>query len=111
MPARGHINGDPRIGSHRGRGHIVTAPLIWSGRTQDNQNVDRQIVGIVHGPGGAPGVDGEVIWNNGGTLASAPIWAFGAWEPLSNGDPVSPELIWDSHGACVVGFVPQLPPE
>lgn len=111
MPTRGHINGDNRIGSHRGRGHIITNPVTWSGRTQDNQNIARQILGIIQGPGGAPGLDGEVVWNNGGVLDSAPIWTFGFWAPLTNGDPVSPELIFDSVGDCVVGFVPQPPPE
>ena len=30
----------------------------------------------------------------------------GYWTPITNGDPVSPELIFDSDGDCIVGFVP-----
>ena len=30
----------------------------------------------------------------------------GYWEPVSNGDPLSPELLFDSHGRVIVGFVP-----
>jgi hypothetical protein len=32
--------------------------------------------------------------------------AVGYWTPITNGDPVSPELLFDSHGDCIVGFVP-----
>jgi len=111
MPTRGHINGESRIAAHRGRGHVVTNPVVWSGRTQDNQNIARQILATTLGPGGAPGSDGDIVWNNGGQLAGAPLWTFGFWAPLTNGDSVSPEIVFDSNGACVVGFVPQPPPE
>ena len=33
-------------------------------------------------------------------------WADGYWTPITNGDPVSPEILFDSTGACIVGFVP-----
>jgi len=29
----------------------------------------------------------------------------GYWAPVTNGDPVSPELLYDSHGDVVMGFV------
>lgn len=32
--------------------------------------------------------------------------ARGSWEPVTNGDPLSPELLFDSTGAAIVGFVP-----
>ena len=30
----------------------------------------------------------------------------GYWTPITNGDPASPELLFDAEGDCVVGFVP-----
>jgi hypothetical protein len=30
----------------------------------------------------------------------------GYWTPITNGDPVSPEILFDSNGDCIVGFVP-----
>lgn len=30
----------------------------------------------------------------------------GYWTPVSNGDSLSPELLFDSNGDCIVGFVP-----
>ena len=34
------------------------------------------------------------------------IAAHGYWTPITNGDPLSPEIIFDAEGDCVVGFVP-----
>jgi hypothetical protein len=34
------------------------------------------------------------------------IAALGYWTPITNGDPLSPEILFDAEGACVVGFVP-----
>jgi hypothetical protein len=30
----------------------------------------------------------------------------GYWTPITNGDPLSPELLFDAEGDCVVGWVP-----
>jgi hypothetical protein len=30
----------------------------------------------------------------------------GYWSVITNGDPVSPEILFDSNGDCIVGFVP-----
>ena len=30
----------------------------------------------------------------------------GYWTPITNGDPLSPEILFDAVGDCVVGFVP-----
>lgn len=30
----------------------------------------------------------------------------GYWTPITNGDPLSPEILFDSNGDCIVGFVP-----
>ena len=30
----------------------------------------------------------------------------GYWTPITNGDPVHPEILFDAEGDCVVGFVP-----
>lgn len=32
--------------------------------------------------------------------------ALGYWTPITNGDPLSPEILFDAAGDCVVGFVP-----
>jgi hypothetical protein len=53
-----------------------------------------------------PGEDGDVLYNDDGTLAAQPVQAFGYWTPITNGDPLSPEILFDAEGDCVVGFVP-----
>jgi hypothetical protein len=32
--------------------------------------------------------------------------SLGYWTPITNGDPLSPEILFDSAGDCIVGFVP-----
>lgn len=111
---RGHVNGATRTTPVRGRGHVVTSPIAWSGRTQDNQSVERQVVRIIHETGGgtgggAPaGADGDIQYNDDGELAGKPVWQFGYWTPITNGDPATAanERLIDSQGDCVVGFVP-----
>jgi hypothetical protein len=34
------------------------------------------------------------------------ISGLGYWTPITNGDPASPEILFDAEGDCVVGFVP-----
>jgi hypothetical protein len=34
------------------------------------------------------------------------IAQLGYWTPITNGDPLSPEILFDSNGECIVGFVP-----
>lgn len=34
------------------------------------------------------------------------IESLGYWTPITNGDPLSPEILFDAEGDCVVGFVP-----
>jgi hypothetical protein len=34
------------------------------------------------------------------------ISGLGYWTPITNGDPVSPEILFDATGDCVVGWVP-----
>ena len=34
------------------------------------------------------------------------IESLGYWTPITNGDPASPEILFDAEGDCVVGFVP-----
>jgi hypothetical protein len=34
------------------------------------------------------------------------ISGLGYWTPITNGDPLSPEILFDAEGDCVVGFVP-----
>ena len=65
------------------------------------------------GPVGVPpeGDNGEILYIKDGGMASAPLWDFGYWCPLSNGDPLSPELVFDSNGHVVMGFHPGIPSE
>jgi hypothetical protein len=39
-------------------------------------------------------------------VTSSGTAALGYWTPITNGDPVSPEILFDAAGDCVVGFVP-----
>ena len=32
--------------------------------------------------------------------------ALGYWTPITNGDPLSPEILFDADGDCIVGWVP-----
>jgi Repeat of unknown function (DUF5907) len=34
------------------------------------------------------------------------VGSAGYWTPITNGDPLSPEMLFDAEGDCVVGFVP-----
>ena len=34
------------------------------------------------------------------------IAELGMWIPISNGDPLSPEILFDSNGDVIMGFVP-----
>lgn len=47
-------------------------------------------------------VPGIIRWH---TTAAA-ISDLGYWTPITNGDPLSPEILFDAEGDCVVGFVP-----
>jgi hypothetical protein len=39
-------------------------------------------------------------------VTASGIEALGYWTPITNGDPLSPEILFDADGDCVVGFVP-----
>jgi len=39
-------------------------------------------------------------------LTAEAVMALGYWTPITNGDPLSPEILFDAEGDCVVGFVP-----
>jgi hypothetical protein len=39
-------------------------------------------------------------------VTSSGVAAAGYWTPITNGDPVSPEILFDNNGDCIVGFVP-----
>lgn len=54
------------------------------------------------GGGGTPGgSSGDVQYNNAGSFGGRPLPAFGYWSPLTNGDPINPELIFDGAGDAV----------
>jgi hypothetical protein len=40
------------------------------------------------------------------SVTSSGVAASGYWTPITNGDPLSPELLFDANADCVVGFVP-----
>jgi hypothetical protein len=39
-------------------------------------------------------------------LTADAVMALGYWTPITNGDPASPEILFDAEGDCVVGWVP-----
>ena len=43
------------------------------------------------------------------SVTSDGIEQLGYWTPITNGDPLSPEILFDAEGDCVVGFVPTTP--
>ena len=49
-------------------------------------------------------LDGTGHWSTPVTAVS--VSAVGYWTPITNGDPASPEILFDAEGDCVVGFVP-----
>ena len=49
---------------------------------------------------------GDIIYNDNGTIATKPLEQFGYWIVITNGDPVSPEILVDAAGDAVMGFVP-----
>ena len=50
-----------------------------------------------------------MLYVMGGEVLFAPMWALGYWAPITNGDPLSPEVLFDSNGEAVVGFTPAVP--
>jgi hypothetical protein len=48
----------------------------------------------------------SVTTTAGGAIDGGALAQVGYWTPITNGDPVSPELLFDSNGDCLVGFVP-----
>ena len=40
------------------------------------------------------------------SATGAGIATLGYWTPITNGDPLTPEILFDSAGDCIVGFVP-----
>jgi hypothetical protein len=64
---------------------------------------------------GSPGVgpvelitigDGLTMTDTTLSVTAESIEALGYWTPITNGDPLSPEILFDAEGDCVVGFVP-----
>lgn len=51
-------------------------------------------------------LDGEGNWSTPTQVTAAAVAAVGYWSPLTNGDPVSPELIFDSNGDTISVFTP-----
>jgi len=54
------------------------------------------------------GNSGEVLTSQG--AAALPIWlassGTGRWEPVTDGDPIEAEIVFDSNGDVVMAFVP-----
>lgn len=53
--------------------------------------------------------DAVQVPSDGGGAGSLPplaVMGAGYWTPITNGDPLSPEIVFDSAGECLVGFVP-----
>jgi len=50
--------------------------------------------------------EGLVMTDTTLSVTAGGVEALGYWTPITNGDPVHPELLFDAEGDCVVGFVP-----
>lgn len=69
------------------------------------------LVGRGGGSGSGPAealTIGDGLTLTGTVLAvdAAAVARMGYWIPITNGDPVTPEILFDSAGECIVGFVP-----
>ena len=59
-----------------------------------------------------PGPVQEITLGAGLTMTGTTLSAAGGgmsagyWTPITNGDPATPEILFDAGGDCVVGFVP-----
>lgn len=89
LPA-GHPIADPRSG-------ILTPPWVIY-----FQHLTRDVGDSLIGPGSGGGGGG---WPVPPWLATG-VAAAGYWTPITNGDGVTPEILFDSAGECIVGFVP-----
>jgi hypothetical protein len=49
---------------------------------------------------------GDGLTMTGTELSAIPVEDLGYWTPITNGDPLSPEILFDAEGDCVVGWVP-----
>lgn len=92
LPA-GHPIADPRSG-------ILTPPWVIY-----FQHLTRDLGDSLRLPGGGGG-------GGGGPLPPVPpgfaalVAAAGYWTPITNGDGATPEILFDSAGEVIVGFVP-----
>ena len=81
-------------------------PRVWLGNLLGVTITDAggyaAVVPFPHDP--SMFLDGTGHWGTPVTAAS--VSGVGYWTPITNGDPVSPELLFDSNGDCIVGFVP-----
>lgn len=50
--------------------------------------------------------DGLLMTGTELSVDAATLALDGYWTPITNGDPLSPEILFDAEGDCVVGFVP-----
>ena len=66
------------------------------------QHLTRDVGDSLRLTGGGGGGGGS----GGGAAFAALVAAAGYWTPVTNGDGVTPEILFDSAGECIVGFVP-----
>jgi hypothetical protein len=123
-PSPAFDQGVPVIGENVLGGHFNG--FVWSVLIFDLVNTDAQAAAWVAqgisdatgtppddgddgGPpavGGAAGDEGDVQYNSAGILAGKPFRDFGRWEPLTNGNPAAPELVF-LGGDVIMVFVPE----
>ena len=87
----GHPIADPRTG-------LLTPPWVI---------FFQHLIAYVHQAALVP-LDGGDFGggSGGGTLPPPLVSGAGYWTPITNGDALTPEVLFDSAGDCVVGFVP-----
>ena len=50
--------------------------------------------------------DGEFLKRSGSTIISAAAGSLGRWEPVTNGDPAFPEVMFNASGDILMNFIP-----
>jgi hypothetical protein len=88
----GHPIADPRTG-------LLTPPWVI---------FFQQLIATVQQAALVPIDGGDFGGGGGGTLPPSVVLGAGYWTPITNGDPLSPEILFDSAGECIVGFVPTM---
>lgn len=71
---------------------------------EDGEAGEFIMIGGSSGSGTPAGIDEDVQYNNAGVFGGRAFPQFGFWSPVTNGDPINPEIIFNGDGDSVVAF-------